>query len=91
MVHHWVLYGTQGCHLCEQAQAIIEQLQQEFKIECKQVDIAQGQYAEQLVQRLGERIPVLENTQQQAGRGIIKWGRNILTITCTEFVGKIEL
>lgn len=65
MIYQWVLYGTQGCHLCEQAQAIVQQLQGTFSIECTTVDIAEGEYAEQLILRLGERIPVLENTQLQ--------------------------
>lgn len=58
--HAWVLYGTLGCHLCEQAQAIIQQLQQSFVIELTQVDIADNA---QWVAAMGERIPVLENTQ----------------------------
>lgn len=65
MIYQWVLYGTQGCHLCEQAEAIVKQLQGTFSIECTTVDIAEGEYAEQLILRLGERIPVLENTQLQ--------------------------
>ena len=65
MIYQWVLYGTQGCHLCEQAEAIVQQLQGTFNIECTTVDIAEGEYAEQLILRLGERIPVLENTQLQ--------------------------
>lgn len=64
MPHHWTLYGTTGCHLCEQAQAIVAQLQQEFAITLTQVDIAEGEQAAQWVQLFGERIPVLENTDQ---------------------------
>ena len=53
MIYQWVLYGTQGCHLCEQAEAIVQQLQGTFNIECTTVDIAEGEYAEQLILRLG--------------------------------------
>lgn len=54
----WILYGTLGCHLCDKAEAIIQQLQQQFTINMIQVDIASDA---QLVESLGERIPVLEN------------------------------
>ena len=65
MSHQWILYSTQGCHLCEQAVSVIQQLQGSFAIEYQIVDIADGEQAEQLIQRFGERIPVLENTQLQ--------------------------
>ncbi|HEY7774360.1 MAG TPA: glutaredoxin family protein [Marinagarivorans sp.] len=58
MVHFWRLYGTLGCHLCEQALAIVDQLKAQFPIELERVDIASSQ---SLVERLGHRIPVLEN------------------------------
>ncbi len=64
-MHQWILYGTQGCHLCEQAKAIVQQLQRDFSIEVTEVDIAEGVHAEQLVKRFGDRIPVLENSQTQ--------------------------
>jgi PII-like signaling protein len=61
-VHAWILYGTLGCHLCEQAQAIIQELQQDFPIVVTYVDIAEKV---ELVALMGERIPVLENPQLQ--------------------------
>jgi hypothetical protein len=59
MAFQWVLYGTLGCHLCEQAEAIVARLQVDFPIELHRVDIADN---EAWVLAMGERIPVLENT-----------------------------
>ncbi len=58
MTHQWRLYGTVGCHLCEQAQAIVEQLKQSFDIDLEYVDIAENVES---VAQFGERIPILEN------------------------------
>ncbi|WP_053980644.1 glutaredoxin family protein [Marinagarivorans algicola] len=66
MTHQWNLYGTQGCHLCEKAKVIIQHLQYDFSIELTEIDITEGAYAEQWVERFGEHIPVLENTTTQA-------------------------
>lgn len=62
MVHQWRLYGTLGCHLCEQAEAIVEQLKQSFDIELESIDIAESAGS---VAQFGERIPVLENKNAQ--------------------------
>jgi len=58
MVHQWRLYGTSGCHLCEQAYSIVAQLKNDFCIELLQLDIASDPL---WVEQFGERIPVLEN------------------------------
>ncbi len=63
MASHWVLYGTLGCHLCEQADAIVARLQADFPIVLRRVDIAND---EALVLAMGERIPVLENAMTGA-------------------------
>ncbi|BCD99374.1 glutaredoxin family protein [Marinagarivorans cellulosilyticus] len=62
MIHQWRLYGTLGCHLCKQAQAIIENLRQSFDIQLELFDIACDA---QTVAKFGERIPVLENKSNQ--------------------------
>lgn len=53
-----VLYHTQGCHLCEQAMALLKQCQINYQL----VDIV---FDSQLVTLYGARIPVLENEQGQ--------------------------
>ncbi|MDZ7924885.1 MAG: glutaredoxin family protein [Marinagarivorans sp.] len=62
MALQWILYGTLGCHLCEQAEAIIARLQADFPIELRIVDVANAVDREAWVLAIGERIPVLENT-----------------------------
>lgn len=52
----YTLYSTVGCHLCEQA----ENLLQSFSVDMVSVDIAED---ELLMQRYGVRIPVLKNSQ----------------------------
>lgn len=46
------LYGTAGCHLCEEARALLNAL----AIDARHIDIAGD---DQLVERYGVRIPVL--------------------------------
>lgn len=46
------LYGTDGCHLCEEAGALLQAL----SIHARHIDIAGD---DDLVQRYGIRIPVL--------------------------------
>lgn len=50
------LYGTPGCHLCEEAEALLRQAAGARAIEWRYVDIALD---DALVARYGIRIPVL--------------------------------
>lgn len=51
------LYGTAGCHLCEQAEALLNGLRfQDTALDLRQIDIADD---EELMNRYGVRIPVL--------------------------------
>jgi len=55
------LYGTSACHLCEQAQSLLESLQAaglQFEFETR--DISES---EDLFQRFGLLIPVLISSQ----------------------------
>ena len=52
----FVLYGTDGCHLCEDAEYLVLQTGVQFK----QVDIIDDETAQQ---RYATRIPVLLNRQ----------------------------
>lgn len=47
-----ILYGTEGCHLCDEASAILGQ----FGLAWQTIDIADN---EVLLERYGTRIPVL--------------------------------
>lgn len=51
------LYGTTGCHLCDQAEALLRQAAAARALEWRYVDIALD---EALVARYGTRIPVLQ-------------------------------
>ncbi|MAD45205.1 MAG: thioredoxin family protein [Oceanospirillaceae bacterium] len=51
-----VLLGTEGCHLCEEAQALILRLDGKIPWDVFLQDIGES---EQMVERYGERIPVL--------------------------------
>lgn len=50
-----LLYTTLGCHLCEEAKALITPLLQPFDLCLQEVDIADSDV---LLQRYGVRIPV---------------------------------
>ncbi|MGH8493581.1 MAG: glutaredoxin family protein [Moraxellaceae bacterium] len=50
------LYGTQGCHLCDEAELLLKKAAAARRIDWQYVDIALD---EALVSRYGERIPVL--------------------------------
>jgi hypothetical protein len=59
-----VLYTSLGCHLCEQAEALIEPLLPRFELSLEKVEIADS---EDLMAHYGMRIPVvrLESAQQE--------------------------
>lgn len=51
------LYGTTGCHLCDEAEALLKKAAAARRIEWQYVDIALD---DALVERYGTRIPVLQ-------------------------------
>ena len=51
-----VLYGRPGCHLCEEALAVIERVQARVRFDLRQVDIESD---DALFMRYLERIPVI--------------------------------
>ena len=53
-------FTTEGCHLCEQASLIIDELHDRYSFEMEIVDIATE---ENLVQKYGLSIPVLLNIE----------------------------
>jgi glutathione S-transferase len=51
------LYGKPGCHLCDDARAVVERVRAEHPFELREVDISLDPA---LFREYGERIPVLE-------------------------------
>lgn len=54
-----VLFGTYGCHLCEQAEWLLQPLHNSGRWRLKVVDIAEHADSEALIERYGVRLPVL--------------------------------
>ena len=52
------LYTRPGCHLCEDARAVVERVCAELGEDYAEVDITAGPDAEELTRRYGEEIPV---------------------------------
>ena len=53
------LFGTSGCHLCEQAEWLLLPLAQAQGWQLQLCDIAEQADSEDLISRYGSRIPVL--------------------------------
>ncbi len=53
-----LFYTTEGCHLCEYAAAMLDDLARSGGVRAKAVDISES---EELVARYGLTIPVLRN------------------------------
>jgi glutathione S-transferase len=51
------LYGKPGCHLCDDARAVVERVRADHPFELKEVDVSLDP---ELHRAYGERIPVLE-------------------------------
>ena len=51
------LYGKPGCHLCDDARAVVEQVRAEHPFDLREVDVSLDP---ELNRAYGERIPVLE-------------------------------
>ncbi|MCP5158338.1 MAG: glutaredoxin family protein [Gammaproteobacteria bacterium] len=73
MQHLFVLYTTSGCHLCEQAESLI---QQQTKMTVRPIEIAADS---KLVERYGTRIPVLQHMETGAELG---WPFDIDALQC---------
>ena len=52
----WLLYGTKGCHLCDNAEILLMQAQCVLPMTWQYIDIALD---ENLVTQYGSKIPVL--------------------------------
>jgi hypothetical protein len=56
------LYGKPGCHLCEQAEAVLERLQRRYPHSLRLIDITSDS---DLLRLYGERIPVVVIGEQE--------------------------
>ncbi len=52
------LYSKPGCHLCEQARVVVQQVCADLGESFDEVDITAGPEAERLMAAFGEEIPV---------------------------------
>lgn len=57
------LYGKPGCHLCDDARAVVDGVRSDVGFELEEVDITLDPV---LANRLGERIPVVEIDGEEA-------------------------
>jgi glutaredoxin len=55
-VRRVVLYGKPGCHLCDEARAVVAAVRAQQAFELEEVDVSTDP---ELHRRYGERIPVL--------------------------------
>jgi hypothetical protein len=58
MAHTLILYGTEGCHLCDEASALLRQL----GLAWQTIDIAED---DALLECYGTRIPVLSRPDNE--------------------------
>ena len=57
------LYGKPGCHLCDEARAVVAQVRRERPFELREIDVTLDP---SLHRRYGERIPVVEVDGEEA-------------------------
>lgn len=58
----FLLYSSQGCHLCEQAELLLGSIPQLVEAGCEMVEIT---FDDGLVAAYGHRIPVLFDREKQ--------------------------
>lgn len=57
MTVHLLLYGTEGCHLCDDAARLLSEALSAYSVTVEQVDIVEDGA---LLERYGHRIPVVK-------------------------------
>ncbi len=67
------LYGTKGCHLCDEAEVLLAQAQMAVAFQWQYIDIALD---DNLVKKYGIRIPVLEKETGQQ----LNWPFSLLDV-----------
>jgi glutaredoxin len=71
------LYSKPGCHLCEDARALLEDLASEFNLVIEEIDITRD---DALLSRYRHDIPVLLLGDREIGRGRITEGELVLAL-----------
>lgn len=66
IVRTFILYGSEGCHLCEHAEDLLVTF---LDPQLHQVDLVDIAYDDRLMERFATEIPVLAN---ERGR-VLKW------------------
>jgi len=69
-----ILYHTEGCHLCEQAEVMLGQISSAKSVTYAEIDIISDRG---LLEQYADEIPVVENAE--TGQ-IIKWPFSILDL-----------
>ncbi len=64
------LYSTSACHLCEQAEAVLATVQWPAMLMVEVVDVSEN---DELLQRYGQRIPVLAVPQADGSMRELDW------------------
>ncbi len=59
----FILYGTLGCHLCDEAEAVLAPLLNDNPCDIECIDISDD---DRLLERYGELIPVLRRLHDDA-------------------------
>lgn len=71
------LYGTQGCHLCDEAERLLNQAKRARPLQWQYIDIALD---DELVEKYGVKIPVLESTNESGAVTVLHWPFSLLDI-----------
>ncbi|ORU92468.1 MAG: hypothetical protein A6F70_02825 [Cycloclasticus sp. symbiont of Bathymodiolus heckerae] len=69
MITDLTFYTTDGCHLCEEAKSLVQQLLAQNP-ECYQIDMVDIASSDELIQDYGIRIPVIKKS---AGNDDLGW------------------
>ena len=70
------LYTTSGCHLCEEAEKLLNKLQASERIQWQPVEISDS---DELIDRYGVRIPVVK---EQGSQREIGWPFSLEELRC---------
>jgi len=71
------LYATSACRLCEQAEAVLASVQWPIAITVEVVDVSES---DELLQRYGQRIPVLAVPQADGSLQELQWPFDVYAV-----------
>ncbi len=81
------MYSREGCHLCEEARAVIESLEGPLAVELDEVDI---ESSDELMLGYLERIPVVEHGGETWFEFTVERSRLIELVTAAASIGSSE-